>query len=173
MCSWARSLPAGGAILDLGCGSGFPLATALAADGFAVWGIDGSPTLVAEFRRRLPGSPVACERVEASDFFGRRFDGVLAAGLVFLLPEPVQRSLLPRVARALVPGGRLLLGAPAERGTWTDVTTGRPSLSLGRAAYRRILESAGLVPAGEAVDAGGNHYYDAVRPATPEGEGAR
>jgi 2-polyprenyl-3-methyl-5-hydroxy-6-metoxy-1,4-benzoquinol methylase len=41
--SWARSLPPGAAILDLGCGSGVPIAQALLADGFDVHGVDASP----------------------------------------------------------------------------------------------------------------------------------
>lgn len=48
--AWARTLPAGGSILDLGAGSGVPLAAALIEDGFAVSAIDASPSLVAAFR---------------------------------------------------------------------------------------------------------------------------
>lgn len=40
----ARSLAPSSAILDLGCGSGVPLAAAPVADSFVVAGIDASPT---------------------------------------------------------------------------------------------------------------------------------
>lgn len=64
--SWARAhLPAGAAI-DLGCGSGVPIARGLADDGFPIWGIDASPTLLAAFRRHLPGRPAACEAAQDS-----------------------------------------------------------------------------------------------------------
>ena len=49
-------LPVGGAVLDLGCGSGQPIARDLLARGFAVIGIDASPTLVATCRRRFPAA---------------------------------------------------------------------------------------------------------------------
>src|SRR5690606_24111463 len=105
---WARGLRAGATILDLGCGDGLPIARALLSDGFDVYGVDASPTLVAAFSRRFPQAKVMCEPVEESSFFGRKFDGVLAIGLIFLLPSDAQRSLIRRVAQVLTPGGRFL-----------------------------------------------------------------
>lgn len=166
---WARSLAPGGSILDLGCGHGAPVAAALVADGFDVYGVDASPTLAAAFRGRLPDAHVACEPVEESSFFGRTFDGVVAIGLLFLLPTGVQRDLLRRIAPALNPGGRLLFTAPAEACAWTDVLTGGESRSLGAAEYRAILEAAGLALVGEYRDEGDNHYYDARGPLHPAG----
>jgi 2-polyprenyl-3-methyl-5-hydroxy-6-metoxy-1,4-benzoquinol methylase len=62
--SWARdSLPSSAAILDIGCGSGVPIAQALVDDGFSVWGIDASPSLISAYRRQLPDMPAACEPV--------------------------------------------------------------------------------------------------------------
>lgn len=162
--AWARCLPPGATVLDLGCGDGVPISQALVEDGFEVYGIDASPTLVAAFRRRSPGAPAACEAVEPSSFFGRTFDGVVAVGLLFLLPAEAQRDLLHRVAAVLNRGGRFLFTAPAETGTWPDLLTGQPSLSLGVVAYRELLASAGLTCVGEYVDEGDNHYYDARKP---------
>jgi SAM-dependent methyltransferase len=161
---WARSLPRGAAVLDLGCGHGVPLAAALLEEGCAVHGVDASPTLVAAFRRRFPGVPVACEPVEDSAFFGRSFDAVLAWGLLFLLPDGAQRGLVRRVGAALAPGGRFLFTAPAAACTWTDVLTGRPSRSLGSEGYRAALADAGLVLSGQHVDEGDNDYHEAVKP---------
>lgn len=161
--AWGRSLPAGASILDLGCGSGVPVSAALIADGFSVWAIDASPTLVAAFRARFPHAQVACEPAEASRFFDRAFDAVVAVGLMFLLPATAQCDVIRRVGRALVPGGRFLFTAPVETGTWADAMTGRPSLSLGADAYKTSLAAAGLTTIAEYVDEGQNHYYDAVR----------
>lgn len=162
--AWARSLPEGAAILDLGCGSGVPISEALIADGFAVHGVEVSPTLAVAFRRNFPRAPVACEPVEESSFFGRTFDGAVAWGLMFLLPARSQRDLIHRVARALAAGGRFLFTAPAEAATWDDLTTGRPSRSLGAEAYRAELAAAGLTLVGEHDDEGENHYYEAAAP---------
>ncbi|MCG7349758.1 class I SAM-dependent methyltransferase [Sphingomonas sp. ACRSK] len=40
-------LPAGGAVLDLGCGAGVPLARELVRRGYAVTGLDVTPTMLA------------------------------------------------------------------------------------------------------------------------------
>lgn len=157
---WSRLLPRGGAILDLGCGSGAPISTTLNDEGFVIYGIDASASLTAAFRRRLPRSHVACEAVEDSRFFGRTFDGVIAVGLMFLLPSGVQRDLLRKVAAALNPDGRFLFTSPAQPCAWTDVLTGRESRSLGAEAYEAAFSEAGLTLVDAYEDEGENHYFD-------------
>lgn len=158
---WAASLPRGGSVLDAGAGSGEPLTAALIEEGFDVSAVDASPTMVAAFQRRFPGVEVACEPAERSHFFNRAFDGALAIGLVFLLPEDGQRELIRRLAAALKPGGRLLFSAPRQACVWNDLLTGQPSLSLGADEYRRIAANSGLHLVCEHVDEGENHYYEA------------
>lgn len=158
---WAQTLPQGGAILDLGCGHGVPVSAILMSEGFSLYGVDASPGLTAAFRRRFPEARVACETVEDSSFFHRTFEGVVAVGLMFLLPADTQRDLIRRVALALSSGGSFLFTSPAQACTWTDVLTGRPSISLGAEVYRTTLDEAGLVLLGEYEDEGGNHYYSA------------
>lgn len=160
---WARRLPSGASVVDVGCGSGEPVSAVLADKGFTLFGIDASPTLAAAFRRRFPAAEIACETVETSDFFGRKFDGAVAIGLLFLLPADVQRHVIERIASALKPGGRLLFSAPRQACAWDDMLTGQPSVSLGEAAYQQALDRAGMSLEGHHVDAGENHYFDAVR----------
>jgi SAM-dependent methyltransferase len=157
------SLPEGGAILDLGCGPGGPRSEVLIIKGFAIYGVEASPTLADAFRRRFPCAEVVCERVEESRFFDRAFEAALAWGLMFLLPAESQRKVIHRVARTLKPGGRYLFTAPAQACTWADLSTGRPSLSLGAHTYKAELAQAGLTCVGEYDDEGENHYYDAVK----------
>ncbi len=157
------SLPRGGSVIDLGAGYGEPLTAAMISEGFDVCAIDASPKMVAAFRQRFPEVPVACERAENSHFFGRTFDGILAVGLVFLLPEEGQRELIRRMAAALVPVGRLLFSAPREVCAWEDSLTGLQSISLGAEEYRRLLATFRLQLVAEYVDEGGNHYYDACK----------
>lgn len=160
---WAQQLPRGAAVIDLGCGSGLPLTGVLLAEGLNVFAIDAAPSLVEAFRRNLPDTPVVCEAVQDSTFSGRRFDGVLAWGLVFLLSPGDQRQLIQRIGEILVPGGRLLFTSPAEPLAWKDVMTGLESRSLGAAEYRRELSAAGLFVTGEYEDGGQNHYYDVCK----------
>ncbi|WP_439545734.1 class I SAM-dependent methyltransferase [Sandarakinorhabdus sp.] len=158
---WARQLPPGGSIVDIGCGTGDPNALALAGQGFCLFGIDPAPTMIAAFRQRIPGAATACERAEASRFFDRQFDAALAIGLLFLLPEAAQRSIILQIGRALHPGGHVLFTAPPHPCAWTDNLTGKPSRSLGAARYRQLLAAAGCDVIGSKVDTGGNHYHHA------------
>ena len=160
---WARAhLRPGGQVLDLGCGHGFPVSWVLSKHEVEVFGIDASPTLVAEFRRRWPGLTVRCEDVLESDLYGRAFDAVTMIGLVFLFSPADQERLIGRAARALKPGGRLLFTAPAQVHEWDDVLTGQRLRSLGEARYAAILRENGLRLVDSFTDAGGNHYVDAV-----------
>jgi SAM-dependent methyltransferase len=163
--NWARTLPAGAAVIDLGCGTGLPITKVLVSEGLKVYGVDASPSLVEAFRRNLPEIPVACESVLASSFFHRKFDGVLAWGLIFLLQPEDQRGLIQKAADLLVPGGRLLFTSSVgtEPLVWNDAMTGLESRSLGAAEYRKLLSEAGMTVAPEYEDEGGSHYFDAVK----------
>ena len=160
---WAQSLPRGSTVLDLGCGDGIPISKALIEEALDVYGVDASASMVAAFRRHFPDAPAACEPAEESTFFGRSFDGIVAWGLMFLLPADIQRVVISKVAAALKPGGRFLFTAGKESVTWPDALTGRPSVSLGADAYRSCLSAAGLVVVAEQVDEGDNYYYEAAK----------
>ena len=165
---WACTLPPGATIIDLGCGSGVPITKVLVEEGLNVYAGDASPSLVQAFRNNLPEVPVACEAVEDSLFFERMFDGVVAWGLIFLLPAEEQRRLIQRVATILVSGGRLLFTSCAgtEPLVWNDAMTGLESRSLGGEEYRRELSSAGLSLIREYEDEGENHYFDVLKKRT-------
>ena len=160
---WARGLAPGSAVLELGCGGGYPVTRILRDAGLDVRAVDASPTLAHVFGERFPDVPVACEPVEESRYFDREFDAAIAIGLVFLLPAASQPAVVARVASALRPGGRFLFTAPVEAGTWRDVVTGRESCSLGREGYEQALAAAGLSVVGTVDDEGGNNHYDTVR----------
>ena len=157
--AWARAFPPGATVLDLGAGPGEPSTRILQEAGLTTYAVDASPTMVAAFRERFPGVPIEHNTVEASAFFDRTFDGVLAWGLLFLLEPGAQALVIEKVARALDPGGRFLFTAPREPLEWLDAMTDRPSQSLGAPTYERLLRDAGLTWVAEAQDEGENHYY--------------
>lgn len=165
---WARTLPSGATVIDLGCGTGLPITKALVDEGLNVYGVDAAPSFVAAFRQNLPDVPVVCESVVESSFFNRTFDGVLAWGLIFLLQPDEQRQLIRRVADILLPGGRLLFTSPGgtEPLVWHDAMTGLESRSLSGAEYRRLLADVGISVTREYEDVGENHYFDAVKGAS-------
>jgi cyclopropane fatty-acyl-phospholipid synthase-like methyltransferase len=163
MRNWAKTLPPGSNVLDLGCGPGIPITAVLVEEGLSVFAVDAAPSFVAAFQRNLPGIPIVCEAVQDSRFFNRTFDAVSAIGLIFLLKAEDQLSLIQRFAEILVPGGRLLFTATAKPAVWNDAMTGLESVSLGAEQYRKLLEAAGLSVAREYEDVGENHYFDAFK----------
>jgi len=58
---WARTLPSGSSVIDLGCGPGFPITVVLVEEGLQVFGVDAAPSFVAAFQRNLPGTPIVCD----------------------------------------------------------------------------------------------------------------
>lgn len=161
--AWARSFPRGATVLDLGSGPGEPSTRILQEAGLTIYAVDASPTMVAAFRERFPGVSIERNTAEASEFFHRTFNGVLAWGLLFLLEPAAQALVIEKVGRALEPRGRFLFTAPREPVEWPDAMTGRPSRSLGAPTYEHLLREAGLTLVGDAEDEGDNHYYFAEK----------
>ena len=160
--SWAETLPKPATLLDIGCGHGEPLTAPLLEAGLSVYAIDASAHMVAAYKARWPSVMIACETVEDSRFFDRRFNAALMVGLIFLIEEPRQKAVIKRLSNALLPGGHLLFSAPHQAGSWRDVMTQNMSWSLGEKAYRRLLKQAGFTMIATHLDEGGNHYYEAV-----------
>jgi SAM-dependent methyltransferase len=160
---WAKTLPRGSSVIDLGCGPGFPITSVLVDEGLKAFGVDAAPSFVAAFQRNLPGTPIVCESVLESGLFDRTFDAVLAWGLMLLLKAEDQHRLIQRVAEILVPGGRLLFTSTAKPAVWNDAMTGLESISLGAEQYRKLLGAVGISVAEEYEDEGENHYFDAFK----------
>ena len=160
---WACTLPQGAAVIDLGCGSGIPITRELIHRNLNVYAVDASPTMVNAFRRNFPKTPVACEAVQDSLFFIRRFDAVVSWGLMFLLQPDEQRHLIQKFANILVPGGRLLFTSESNPVVWNDAMTGLESRSLGATEYRELLSTVGLSVMREYEDEGENHYFDVLK----------
>lgn len=160
---WAKTLPRGSSVIDLGCGPGFPITVVLVEEGLQAFGVDAAPSFVAASQRNLPGIPIVCGSVLESRCFDRTFDAVLSIGLMFLLKVEDQHRLIQRFAEILVPGGRLLFTSPAKPAVWNDAMTGVESISLGADEYKRLLGTAGISVVEEYEDVGENHYFDAFK----------
>jgi 2-polyprenyl-3-methyl-5-hydroxy-6-metoxy-1,4-benzoquinol methylase len=161
---WSRTLVPGSSILDLGCGHGVPISQALIEDGFTLYGVDASASLMESFRKRFPSAHAECSAFEDSAFFRRTFDAVVAVGLMFLLHPDAQCLLIRKVKQALNSNGQFLFTSPREKCVWRDILTHRESVSLGAQRYREVLEADGLILVGEISDEGNNHYYSVRKP---------
>lgn len=140
-----EGLDPGARVLDLGCGSGHPVAADLLARGFRVTGVDFAPAMLAIARRTLPGG----DWIEADIRSYRPGPGLSAAigwDSLFHLAAAEQRAVLPRLCAALEPGGRLLFtSGPAAGEAWGRVSGGPVwHESLSPAGYAALLEDAGM-----------------------------
>ena len=161
--NWTQTLLPGSSVLDLGCGTGIPISKVLIEEGMTVYGIDASATLIHEFQQNFPEVAVACEPVEDSLFFNRKFDAIIAWGLIFLLSGDAQIKVIQKAASALQPGGKLLFTAPCQQTEWEDILTKQPSRSLGAEKYKKVLSASGLTLIEEFEDEGENHYFNSTK----------
>lgn len=115
-------MPSG--ILDLGCGTGRPMAEYVLARGHAVTGVDQSSRLLGKARARFPFATWIESRIE--DFDNQtRFAGVLCWDALFHLERAKHPELLSRMASFLEPGGRLAITVGgSEHPPFTDTMFG-------------------------------------------------
>lgn len=97
-------LPAGGAILDLGCGPGL-YAIRWMQKGFKVTGVDQSGKSIAYAQQADPVSTYLCQNYLTLDFAAAFDVVVLIFGDFCVLPDAERDRLLQIVHRALKPGG--------------------------------------------------------------------
>ena len=100
-------IPAGGMVLDLGCGSGTPIASHLTNAGYTVTGIDASPEMVAFFRARQPLATVHLADMRTLDLH-HKFSGILAWDSFFHLNPDDQKNMFPVFDRHAAPGAALM-----------------------------------------------------------------
>lgn len=161
----------GGAVLDLGCGCGVPVARRL-AQRYAVTGVDLSPVQVERARGLVPNATFICADMSSIVFPEASFDAIVCLYALIHLPVAEQPALIRAVHRWLRPGGLFLatVGHQAWTGLekdWLGVKGGDMWWSHADAAtYRRWLADVGLtieqetfVPEG----AGGHTFFLATR----------
>jgi SAM-dependent methyltransferase len=138
-------VPAGGTVLDVGCGMGEPIARYLIGRGFDVVGVDASPSMIELCRARFPDSEwLVGDMRELA--LGRRFEAILAWDSFFHLGMDDQREMFPRFAVLAQRGAPLMFtSGPAEGeaiGTYCDEPLYHAS--LGSAEYEGLLITNGF-----------------------------
>ncbi|GJG89573.1 methyltransferase [Gemmatimonadetes bacterium T265] len=140
-------------VLDLGCGTGYPVAHALLARGLRVTGLDAAPRQIAHARAATPPEHraaaewvVADMRVPGAALAGRRFEGVLAWHSSFHLTPDDQRAMFPVYAAHAVPGAVLMFTSGPEPGEVIAAWEGAPlyHASLEDEEYRALLAAHGF-----------------------------
>lgn len=109
------AIPTGGAVLDVGCGTGTLalLAKAEAGDKGRVCGIDPAPEMIDVARHKAVHKKRDLEfqiaAIESLPYPDGTFDVVLSSLMFHHLPPELKRRGLAEVYRVLKPGGRLLI----------------------------------------------------------------
>ncbi len=135
----------GGCVLDLGCGSGIPVARHMAERGLRITGIDSSPTLIALCRKRLPDHEWHVADMRRF-VLSRKFDGVLAWDSFFHLRPDDQRAMFDIFAQAAGTGAALMFNAGPAAGIAMGEYRGAPlyHASLDPQDYATLLEAHGF-----------------------------
>lgn len=142
---FAGQLAEGSCVLDVGCGSGEPMAASLLERGMKVTGIDSSPTLIDLCRERLPqGDWQVADMRELS--LGRTFDGILAWHSFFHLTPDAQRAMFPLFAAHAAGRAVLMFTSGPSEGVAMGTFEGEPlyHASLSSEEYRRLLAENGF-----------------------------
>lgn len=139
------SVPAGGTILDIGCGSGEPFARHFVERGHRVAGVDSSRQLIALCRDRMPDQDwhVADMRMLA---LGRTFDALIAWDSFFHLTAEDQRAMFPVFRDHAAPGAALMFTSGPAQGVAMGEFGGEPlyHASLAPEEYRSLLSDHGF-----------------------------
>lgn len=138
-------LPVGGHVLDLGCGTGEPIARWFLAEGFTVTGVDYADAMLDLARTRWPDGDWRQGDMRSLDL-GETFDGIICWNSFFHLTQDEQRAFMPTLRKHLKPGGSALLTVGPRAGETTGNVAGQTvyHASLSPAEYATLLEAQGL-----------------------------
>ena len=106
-------LEPGSSVLDLGCGTGQPIALQIADRGHHVVGVDGSEKMLAFARQNLPSHRWIHALMEDVDFT-ETFDAAVCWDSLFHLPRVHFGLVITKVHRWLRPGGRFMVSSGGD-----------------------------------------------------------
>ncbi|MGQ3891191.1 class I SAM-dependent DNA methyltransferase [Legionella sp. CNM-4043-24] len=135
-----KHLPPDCKILDVGCGTGEPIAEFLINSGYTVTGIDASKKMIDRCKQRFPQERWLQADMRTLDL-NEKFHAVIAWHSFFHLPHEDQRSTLKLLASYVYQNGLLIFTSGPEYGeVWSD--NGGHDLyhaSLSTEEYEQIL----------------------------------
>lgn len=147
-----EDLPTGARVLDLGCGTGEPVAKYIIERGFTVTGVDESSEMLKFARQTVPESELIhadIVTVELSD----TFDAAVAWDSMFHVERKHHAAIYCKLANALREGARLLLSVGGSAPAEDDSVEGFTSEMYGQTFYysgfapevaRKLIEASGF-----------------------------
>lgn len=149
----ALAQPAGGAVLELGCGTG-RYTIPIAEQGIDITGLDLVPEMLERAKGKAGSLSVSWIQADARSFrLGRKFDLIFESGAMFqhLLERSDQEQMLACVREHLTDNGKFVVTLPIHTEDWmVTVAEEQPWFSY-------------TTPAGSEVKVSGTQHYDPVR----------
>jgi SAM-dependent methyltransferase len=138
-------LPIGATVLDVGCGSGEPIARYLIEQGCDVTGVDPAPEMIAICEGHFPDRDWCIADMRTLSL-GRTFDGILAWDSFFHLRRSDQRRMFPIFRKHAAPRAALMFTSGPSHGEAIGTYQGEPlyHASLDGAEYRALLDGYGF-----------------------------
>lgn len=143
-----NSLAAPSDILDLGCGTGRPIAEYILSKGHRVTGVDQAEALLERARSRYPNGTWIESTIEEFDP-PKQFDAIVCWDAMFHIDRARHAALFARFARLLLPGGRLMMTVGgSDHPAFTDTMFGQSFFydSHPLDKVRGMLAAAGFEP---------------------------
>lgn len=136
-------------ILDLGCGTGEPIAQYLISMGCRITGVDGSPHMISLCRNRFPDHEWILQDMRQFQS-PETFDAIIAWDSFFHLNRDDQREMFTVFTKYCRPQGILLFSSGSENEeAWSPMfghdTAQMFHASLDTDEYRALLEKYGFV----------------------------
>jgi SAM-dependent methyltransferase len=150
-------------VLDIGCGTGVPLASHLVLCGADVIGIDISAEMISKARTNVPG--VSFIEGDILDVrFDRKFDGILAWDSLFHLPFEKQEQAIKKIIGMLEPNGVFLFTAGGDDGELVSMmfSTEFYYSSLSNLQYEQLIMSENCQVILNEIDDPGSHGHRVI-----------
>lgn len=166
-----EGLPSQAKVLDLGCGTGNPIAKHIVERGFRVVGIDQSEKLLEIAKTIVPEAELLhADMIEIQ--FAEKFAAAVAWDSIFHVERKLHSAIYRKLADSLEPGGRLLLsvggsGAESANSDARGITSEMFGHTFFYDAYapriaRQLLEAEGFKIEVWEVDDPSSHGHIAV-----------
>lgn len=152
-------------VLDLGCGSGYPIDSYLVAHGYDVLGLDISPKQIELAKQSVPEA-----RYEVRNMLNLRpdeykVDGLISFYAIFHTPRTRHAELIKTLASYLNPGGVMLITMGArDYEAQSEISTELRCIGchFDPAENRKLVEAAGFSVKLDEIDASSNEHHQII-----------
>jgi len=159
-----KYLRSGAKILDLGCGSGFPVDKFLVDKGFGVIGVDISEEQILLAKENVPLGEFEVKDIEKLKFKEYEVDAVISFYTIFHIKREKHKLLFDKIASFLPRGGMLLVSMGASNWEGVDNFYGVRMFwsHYGPKTNSEIVKNAGFEIIFDKIDESGGERHQVI-----------